>query len=273
LSDPTFTILLPVHRAPVLLPLAVGSVLAQTLPDFELFIIADGAPPETLAAASALAAQDRRIRLFDFPKGARHGEAHRHEALRSARGRYICQIADDDLWFPNHLLEMSVLLAGADFGNLLHCFVTPEGEAGIVFADLADPAVRDRMLAERHNIFGPTAAGYRLSAYRRLDPGWSPAPEGLWTDLFMWRKFLGLADIAVATRFTITSLHFPASLRMDWPLERRREEMERHAALVADPAARDRLRQQAFSKLAREKSRAEADFERLRAPPAGPDTA
>ena len=43
--------------------------------------------------------------MFDFPKGDRHGEAHRHAALAEARGELVAHICDDDLWFPEHLAE------------------------------------------------------------------------------------------------------------------------------------------------------------------------
>ena len=57
--------------------------------------------------------------------------------------------------------------------------------------------------------FGPTVAGYRLSAYRRLAEKWSPAPPNLHSDLYMWRKFLSAENMKVGSRFTITSLVLP----------------------------------------------------------------
>src|SRR5262245_5563956 len=211
---------------------AIQSVLAQTRRDFELFVICDGAPPDTTAAAEAAAAMDARLRVFPFAKGERHGEAHRHTVLQHARGRMICQIADDDIWFPEHLAEMAELLDKVEFGNTLHTFVGPNNRLKVNFYDLGDRAVQARMLASRWNYFGPTVAGYLLSTYRRLPIGWSPAPPDNWTDLAMWRKFLSLPDICAGSRLTVTSLQFPASLRVDWSLERRRVEIGRYAELA-----------------------------------------
>lgn len=243
MSEPLFTILLPIHRPPDLLPFAVASVQGQIEQRFELMIICDGAPPETVAKATELAAADGRIRVFDFPKGERHGEAHRHTALGEACGRYVCQIADDDQWLPSHLSEMGLLLEQVDFGNLAHATIEADGTLSSTVGDLSVDVLRRLMREKDFNIFGPSAAGYRLEAYRALEVGWSPAPPGLWTDLAMWRKFLSAPGISVGTRHSITSLHFAASLRREWPMERRVAEAARFAALIETSAGREEIRQ------------------------------
>ncbi|WP_119304927.1 glycosyltransferase family 2 protein [Dongia deserti] len=154
MSDPTFTILLPICRPPAMLPYAIESVLAQERRDFELFVICDGAPAETVSCARSFAARDHRIRPFVHPKGERHGEAYRHDALQDARGAYICQIGDDDLWFPNHLTEMTALLQGVDFGNLSHVDIRADGRIMLLPGDLGEAAVRERMLCTGFNFFG-----------------------------------------------------------------------------------------------------------------------
>ena len=42
-----------------MLPFAIESVLAQSVHEFELLIICDGAPPETIACARDYAGRDR----------------------------------------------------------------------------------------------------------------------------------------------------------------------------------------------------------------------
>lgn len=251
-STPAFTIMLPVNRPPDLMGFAIQSVLAQTRGDFELFIICDGAPSETVTAAEIAAAMDARLRVFRFVKGEHHGEAHRHAVLERARGRMICQIADDDIWFPEHLAEMAVLLEEVEFGNTLHTTVFPGDHCRIEFLDLSDPTVQVRMRAQLWNFFSPTVAGYRLSAYRRLALGWSPAPPGLWTDLAMWRRFLDLPNIVTGSRFAVTSLHFPASLRKGWSLAQRRAEIARYAGLAQSERWRDGMQQHLFRRAARQ---------------------
>ncbi len=241
---PVFTILLPVHRPPALLPYAIESVLAQDRGEFELFIVCDGAPDATVESAQTAAQDDSRIRVFANPKGERHGEAHRHQALRQANGRLVCHIADDDLWFPNHLTEMEKLLEVAEFGNVLQVVVSTDDSLLVWLGNLANAEIRTRMATRRVSFFGPTVAGYRLSSYRRLPVGWAPAPRDIWTDLHMWRKFLALPDIACATRFAFTSLHFPSPSRQDWTLERRRAELAIWANRVKDARFRDCVSQE-----------------------------
>jgi len=240
----TFTVLLAVHRSPALLPYAIESVLAQERADFELMVICDGAPQATVDCASAYAARDPRILVRAHPKGERNGEAWRHEALAQARGACVCHIADDDLWFPEHLGEMARLLAEFDFGNLPDVQVHADGRLHLLFGDLALAPLRAAMRTELYNFFGPSAAGYRLSAYRRLPVGWSPAPADVWPDLHMWRKFLALPGLTCGTRVAFTGVHFPSSLRRDWSLEKRADEMRGWARRIADPAARDGIVQQ-----------------------------
>ena len=68
MTSPLFTIILAIHRPPLLLPFAVESVLRQTVQDFELFIVCDGAPEETVKLAETYAAADDRIKVYPFPK-------------------------------------------------------------------------------------------------------------------------------------------------------------------------------------------------------------
>lgn len=241
LASPGFTVLLPIHRPPTMLPSAIRSVLGQSRQDFELFVICDGAPPESAACARDFAAEDARIRVFVHSKGERNGELYRDQALRSARGVHVCQIADDDLWFPNHLEEMARLLERAEFGNVLQVSVGIDGGMSCQLGDLARTDVRRAMLERRVNFFGPTVAGYRLSTYRRLPVGWSPAPPGLWSDLHMWRKFLALPGIACATRFSVTALHMGASERSGMSEQERAEENRRLFDEIQDPARRDEI--------------------------------
>jgi glycosyltransferase involved in cell wall biosynthesis len=245
-----FTVLLSVHRPPALLPFAIESVLAQSHRNFELLVICDGAPPETAACARSFAARDARVRVFEFTKGERLGEAHRHTALKDASGTYIAHIADDDLWLPDHLTELGLLLADVEFGNLVQVDVAPDRRMRARLEDLSAPQTRQRMLAERWNMFGPTVAGYRLSTYRRLPDGWTPAPPKIWTDLHMWRKFLRLEPLSTATRFAFESLRFPSKQRAGISIDDRAAETRRWAERLRDPNGVRSVRAEIMQQLA-----------------------
>jgi glycosyltransferase involved in cell wall biosynthesis len=201
-----FTVLLPVHRPPAMLPCAIETVLAQSHADLELFVICDGAPEATAACAREYAARDPRATVLVFPKGERHGEAYRHRALDRATGEYVAHIADDDLWLPNHLASLEKLLATVDFGHVLHVMIHPDGQVEALPADLAEPEQRQRLLTELFNRFGLSFGAYRLDAYRRLPEGWAPGPDSVWSDLHMWRKFLRHPGLRYGTHLGITAV-------------------------------------------------------------------
>jgi len=94
---PAATVLIPTHDRPECLRHSIASAQAQSLDDFELFVIGDGVTDATRAVMTELAAADPRIRFFDFPKGPRRGEVHRHTALAEAAGRFVAYLGDDDV--------------------------------------------------------------------------------------------------------------------------------------------------------------------------------
>ena len=218
------TVLLPVLRPPYFLPNAIESVLAQTVSEFELFVIGDGAPPETIECAREFARRDPRVTVFPFLKGQRQGEAHLHTALTNASGNFVAYLEDDDLWFPNHLEELEKLLLTVDFGHTIHVTGHPDGHVDSLPSDLGKPDFRQRFLDDLFNRFGYSFCGHRLDAYRRLPEGWAPAPVGMYNDLHMWRKFLRVNEFKFGTRMVITAVALPSYLREDMSLEERARE-------------------------------------------------
>lgn len=188
---PVATVLIPTHNHVTPIRYAVESVRAQTFGDFELFIVADGVGDEMRRTIGEFAVADSRIRVFDFPKGERKGERHRHAALAEASGDFVAYLGDDDVWAPNHLATMALLLNGADFANTNHIGVNAERRLFWIPSDLSDQTMRARMLVDPpFNLFDMTSAGHTLAAYRRLTIGWAPPVNCPWADLYLWRQFL-----------------------------------------------------------------------------------
>jgi GalNAc5-diNAcBac-PP-undecaprenol beta-1,3-glucosyltransferase len=209
-----FTVIIPTFNNGVVVRSAIESILEQTVSDFEIFVVADGAPKETHDLVKQMGAKDKRVRLFQYAKGERHGEAWRHEALKHADSEAVAYLSDDDFWFPDHLETLTNLLKKADFAHTRHAAISPEFEIQHMGEQLTDPRVRERMLREKVNIFNFSVPGHRLDAYRRLPVGWSPAPRDLWTDLHMWRKWLAMDGVRYAASPLITTLHFSRGQRM-----------------------------------------------------------
>jgi hypothetical protein len=185
------------------------------------------------------------VRVFPFEKGPANGEAHRHTALREAKGRLVAHIDDDDLWFPNHLAEMAMLLEEVDFGHTLQVYAESDGSFRTVAADLARPQHRARILNEPFCTMGHTVTGYRLDAYRRLPEGWAPTmdPPPLTSsqDLKMWRKFLRREDLKFGTRMAITALIFDTERRRHLSIDERAQEIGEWCRRLLDPSERERI--------------------------------
>ena len=243
---PLFSILMPVLRPPTMMSYAIESVRRQVLTDWELFVVLDGAPDATRIAAEQYASHDSRIHVRSFAKGERNGEAHRHTVLQEASGCFVTQIADDDLWFPDFLMQMRILLTAVDFGNLPQCEITANGGVYLQAGDLANAVEQERLSAEVWNFFGPTFAGYRRQTYDRITGGWSPAPPDIYSDLYMWRKFLALTEITVGTRFSIQGVKLSAPLRSGISLVDRGAESRGMARSVNTSVGRAKIRLQAM---------------------------
>jgi glycosyltransferase involved in cell wall biosynthesis len=202
------TIVIPTHRHAALLPVALRSALGQQGGSIEVFVVGDGVEDDTRGAVEPFLA-DSRVRFFDFPKGERHGERNRHEALQDAGGEIICYLSDDDLLLPGHFEEMRRLLENADFAHSAPVGVLPGGELSYGPADLARPEFLSLLVEGRNNFIGLTGAAHTRSTYERLPHGWRPAPASEKTDLHMWQQIIALPGFRGATGTHITALHFP----------------------------------------------------------------
>lgn len=237
------TVLIPIHGPPELLDLAIRSVLEQTHTDWELMLVCDGADPEAIKTAQAAADTDPRIRALVFPKGERHGEAHRHIALGEATGEAICYLCEDDFWAPEHLAEMCRLLRDHDYAHTLPLvWLGDDYRLGIASNHLGLPGGRQHLFESDTGVWGLSSGAHTLAHYRRLPQGWTAAPTGVPTDLHMWRKLLcdPLSTAAYSPLHTVFQM--PASHRRLAPKPYVRAAAEEWYGLIAQPHVRDVIR-------------------------------
>jgi glycosyltransferase involved in cell wall biosynthesis len=90
---------------------AIESVLAQTMPDWELLLVDDGSHDQSPNIAAAYAAvHPKRIRLLRHPSCGNHGAAAaRNVGIAEASGEYLCFLDGDDVYEP-HKLEAEISL-------------------------------------------------------------------------------------------------------------------------------------------------------------------
>jgi hypothetical protein len=99
---------MPVHRQEAWMPRAIGSLLAQDEPGWELVVVDDGSPGDVAAALPP----DPRIRLVRLERNAGLGAA-LNAGLDLAAAAAIAYLPADDLLHRDHLAALLPLLAGA----------------------------------------------------------------------------------------------------------------------------------------------------------------
>ncbi len=98
------SIIMPVYNTQDYLSEAVGSVISQTDPDWELLIIDDGSTDESGAICDSFAVKDKRIRVFHKENGG--VSSARNEGLKRVRGAYVSFLDSDDYFSPDYLKTM-----------------------------------------------------------------------------------------------------------------------------------------------------------------------
>jgi glycosyltransferase involved in cell wall biosynthesis len=228
------TVIIPTHDHGPTLHYAIRSVLSQSIQDFELFIVGDGATGESRGIIQDYVNHDSRLRFFYHPKGPRHGEIYRHQALHEARGTVVCYLSDDDLWLPGHLEYMRELLRDSDFAHVLPVTVRASGEVLLHSGTLSRPECREWIRSGR-NFVPLSAGGHTLAFYRTLPHGWRTAPAGIPTDLYMWQQILSAPGCRSQGGLRPTMVNFPSPERKEWSIQQRLNELQDWERKLVDP--------------------------------------
>lgn len=99
---PLVSIIMPSYNRAALIGEAIGTVLEQTYPHWELLVCDDGSTDDTSMRVSQLG--DPRIRLLALEHGG--AAAARNSGLAQAGGRYVAYLDSDNLWHPSFLLQV-----------------------------------------------------------------------------------------------------------------------------------------------------------------------
>ncbi len=104
-AAPRVSVLMPTFDQASFIRRALGSLLAQTLTDWELIIVDDGSPDDTRAAIAPYL-DDERIRYHRFPRNQGLGCA-LNEGLAQAHASRIAYLPSDDAYFADHLATLT----------------------------------------------------------------------------------------------------------------------------------------------------------------------
>ena len=103
------SVIIPVRNRETLIQSAIGSVLTQTYPVFEVIVVDDGSTDNTPSIVASLAREDERIHLLRHASS-RGAQAARNTGIRAAKGEWIAFLDSDDQWFSDSL-EVRLQLA------------------------------------------------------------------------------------------------------------------------------------------------------------------
>jgi glycosyltransferase involved in cell wall biosynthesis len=212
--EPKFSVLLPTHNRPDVLPFAIRSVLDQTVHDFELLVVGDGCTDHTSDIVRDFA--DPRIRWFDLPKAPNFGYANRNIALRSARGAYIAFMAHDDLWLPDHLELLRPFMErdGVELAYSRPLWVIPLGLIAPSAFNLEHPPTLESFLGKERNGIPAACVVHRRECFAKYGYWDEALPScGDWD---MWARIIeggGRKNFAYLSE--PTCLHFRANWHTD----------------------------------------------------------
>lgn len=95
------SIIVPVYKAEQWLHRCIDSILAQTMPDFELLLIDDGSPDKSGEICDEYAAKDSRVRVFHKKNGG--VSSARLKGFKESLGEWVMFVDADDLLVVNAL--------------------------------------------------------------------------------------------------------------------------------------------------------------------------
>ncbi len=102
-TTPTVSVVMPVYNVESFIEQAVNSVVTQSYADFELLIIDDESPDDSIQLIQPLLGQDARIRVIKQENRGLAGA--RNTGIREARGKYIAFLDSDDFWHEDKLMR------------------------------------------------------------------------------------------------------------------------------------------------------------------------
>lgn len=210
---PRFSVLLPTHNRPDVLELAIRSVRAQTLTDWELLVVGDGCTDHTASVVQGFS--DPRIRWFDLPKAAGFGYANRNIALAQATGDLVAFLGHDNLLLSDHLERLSGAFRRptVQLAYSRPVFAQDDGLMVPLFVNLTVRPMMKEFMTSRNTIPANCVA-HRRSALDRV--GMWPLEVESAGDWHLWKRIINaFGHKSVHLVPVPTCLHFRACWRKE----------------------------------------------------------
>ena len=124
---PLVSVITPARNVAPWIEAAIRSVLAQTMPDLEHFVVDDGSTDATVDVVASIV--DPRLRLLTQP--ARGASAARNAGLRLSSGPFVAFLDGDDYWTPDKLERQTAILEAHPEIDLTFSWSAIVDEAGV----------------------------------------------------------------------------------------------------------------------------------------------
>src|SRR5690554_3886604 len=104
MSEPLVSIIIPVYKVEKYISRCLDSILNQTFQDFEIILVNDSSPDDSIRIAEEYAQRDTRIRILHNEENSGAGWS-RMVGYSNAKGDYIT-FCDPDDYLPENALEL-----------------------------------------------------------------------------------------------------------------------------------------------------------------------
>lgn len=204
MPSPLVSVIIATYNWSPVLPYAIGSVLSQTMLDFELIVVGDHCSDDSEQVVSAI--KDPRVKWINLPINTGHQAGPNNRGLQEAKGEFIAYLGHDDLWLPHHLQCMTDTLeeTGGDVAHSLVLSIAANKET-------ASPVLP----MPQYGIPGPPSCSvYRRSVTDRIG-GWRDYREMKMPpeiDIFRRAQAAGFKVVFVPR---LTTIKLPALHRKD----------------------------------------------------------
>ncbi len=200
-AKPLVTVIIPTFNRASIVGRAIRSVLGQTYPNWELFVVDDASTDGTEREVRSYS--DKRITYIRHRQNWRVSAA-RNTGIRCAQGEYVSFLDDDDEWLPEKLAkEVEVLRSSDPEVGLVYTGKTVYDEHGRVL-QVRMPTlsgwVYDAML-DRHFIGSPSRVTVKKQVLDRV-AGFDETFVNC-QDYDLWLRVAKVSKIAVVPWFLV----------------------------------------------------------------------
>ena len=126
---PLVSVIMPAYNAALFIEEAIASVRAQTVTDWELFVIDDCSTDDTYKIACDIAMSDKRITVLKNEENMGVAKT-RNRGIDLSNGKFIAFLDSDDYWKHN-MLERMIQRADETDADIIYCSYEIVSECGV----------------------------------------------------------------------------------------------------------------------------------------------